>query len=656
MTAKRTIQPEDLFRLKTVIGGGFSPDGQHIVYTLNQVNQENDVDTMTLWLLNVKNGQARQLTNGPQDSNPVFSPDGTMLAFIGKRDDLPQVYVMPVDGGEARAVTHMKLGVGGTVGWSPDSKQIAFAASSAEDAHDPTKPYRVTRQVYRFDGLGYVEKQVQDIYVIAVDGGEPRQLTYNRSMNSNPQWSPDGQEIAFVTTLTPDDYRQRPALNISDLDGNIRELVADFSGTFQWMPDSKRIAYNGSPPDSPAGTKQDLWLISREGGTPECRTAGLKVGVGDGLQSDFPKLFMMMGQQKIRIMPDGKTAYVQGQEYGTMPIYRVALSGKENIKQVVGGPRACLFRDANEQGLVYVVSESNSPSELFVSALDGSKERQLTHANQAVLDELLLPEVEHLTFAGVDGEEVEGWLLKPPIGRAPYPTVQYIHGGPRGAFGNVFSFDFQMLAGAGFAVLYINYHGSTGYGTDFSTRLTGHYCEADHQDLMAGLDHAIERGLADPDRLGIGGLSFGGYLTCWALGQTDRFKAAVPENPVSDRISGFGTGDIGMTISLSGMQGLPWDIRDAYVKASPITHAHKCTTPTLLIQGEADYRCPAIQSEQFYATLKAVGCKVEMLRLPNSSHTGAINGAPPIRRAQNEAMLDWMSRHVLGKAPRTDIV
>lgn len=656
MTEKRTIQPDDLFRLKTVIGGALSPDGRRIVYAINAVDREKDADAMTLWMLDLESGQTRQITSGPLDSAPAFSPDGRLLAFIGRRNAVPQVYVLPVDGGEARAVTQMKHGVGATVDWSPDSKQLAFTASSAEETHDPTKPYRVTRHVYRFDGLGYVEKLVQDVYVIAVEGGEPRRITRNRSMNSAPQWSPDGSELAFVTTLPPEGYRLLPALTISDLEGNMRELVPEFSGTFRWLPDGKRIAYIGAPPGSPAGTKQDLWLIERTGGDPQCRTAGLQVGVGDGLQADFPKLFMMMGQQKIRITADGKTAYVQGQEYGTMPVYRVALSGRESVRQIVGGKRACLFQDASAERLVYVVSEPNSPSELYTAALDGSGERQLTHVNQAVLDALLLPEVERLTFAGVDGEEVEGWVMKPPTGKAPYPTIQYIHGGPRSAFGYVFSFDFQMLAGAGYAVLFINYHGSTGYGTAFSTRLTGHYCEADHFDLMAGLDCAIERGLADPDRLGVAGLSFGGYLSCWAVGQTDRFKAAVPENPVADRISGFGTGDLGLVISLQGIAGKPWEVRDAYVKASPITHAHNCTTPTLLIQGEADYRCPAIQSEQFYTTLKAVGCKVEMLRLPNSPHTGAINGPPPIRRAQNEALLDWMNRHVLGRPARTDII
>jgi dipeptidyl aminopeptidase/acylaminoacyl peptidase len=656
MSEKRSVQPDDLFRLKTVVGGVLLPDGKQIVYAINAVDLESQTDVMTLWRVDVQTGAARRLTAGPQDSNPAFSPDGKTVAFISERGEKPQVYLIAVDGGEARPLTTMKLGVGGGPVWSPDGKQIAFTASSADAAHDPTRPYRVTRPVYRFDGIGYVERLVQDLYVIPADGGQPDQLTANRSMNSTPQWSPDGKHIAFATTLPPDDYELLPALNVVDMNGNLRAVVSEFGGTLGWMPDSKGIVYTGAPPDAAAGTKHDVWIADLEGGAPECRTAGLTVGVGGSLQGDFPKLGLMTGTQKLGIIADGQTAYVQVQAGGSISIYRVALTGTEHWEPIIDGQRSCLFQAIDDDHLVYVVSTPDSPSELFVANLDGADERQLTEANTGVLDELKRPEIERLVFAGVDGDEVEGWLMKPVTGAAPYPTLLYIHGGPRSGFGNIFSFDFQMLAGAGFAVLTVNYHGSTGYGTDFSTRLTGHYCEADYHDLMAGVDHAIQLGLADPDRLGICGLSFGGYLTCWAVGQTDRFKAAVPENPVTDRVSAFGTGDVGVLISGQGMGGTPWEMPEAYVRASPITYAHRCTTPTLLIMGEADYRCHGGQSEQFYTTLKAAGCQVEMLRLPGSPHAGAINGPPPLRRAQNEALLDWMNRHVLGKAARKDIV
>ena len=203
-------------------------------------------------------------------------------------------------------------------------------------------------------------------------------------------------------------------------------------------------------------------------------------------------------------------------------------------------------------------------------------------------------------------------------------------------------------------MLIVNHRGSTGYGDEFATSLAGHWGEQDYGDLMAGVDHAIERGLADGDRLGVCGISGGGNLSCWIVGQTDRFKAAVPENPVTNFLSFYGVADIGPWFAVAEMGCLPWEDPQAYLRQSPIAYAHRCTTPTLLVQGEADLRCPAEQSEQFYAVLKANGCVVEMLRVPNSSHVGTVAGAVPARRAQNEALLDWMNRYVLAAQPAVE--
>jgi dipeptidyl aminopeptidase/acylaminoacyl peptidase len=231
----------------------------------------------------------------------------------------------------------------------------------------------------------------------------------------------------------------------------------------------------------------------------------------------------------------------------------------------------------------------------------------------------------------------------------PYPTILYTHGGPHGAFGNTFQFEFHMLAGAGFGVLFVNYSGSGGYNDAFGTRLVGEWGNYDYRDSMLGVDYAIARGLADPDRLGCAGLSYGGYMSCWIVGQTDRFKASVPENPLTNLVSRYGTVDIGPQHGIRELGGTPWDKPDVYRRCSPITYAHKCKTPTLLIQGESDFRCTAEQAEQFYAVLKANGCTAEMLRLPGMFHAGSITGPIPVRRAQNEALLDWMKRYVLGR-------
>ncbi len=260
-----------------------------------------------------------------------------------------------------------------------------------------------------------------------------------------------------------------------------------------------------------------------------------------------------------------------------------------------------------------------------------------------------LPTVEHLHFKGSDGAAVEGWICLPPEGEAPYPTVLYIHGGPHGAFGNIFHFDTQMLCGAGYAVLLVNHRASTGYGDEFSTAIKGDWGNLDYNDLMAGVDTAIAQGYTDGDKLGCCGLSGGGNLSCWIVANTRRFKAAVPENPVTNWVSMYGVSDISAWFAVEELGGAPHEIPEIYAKCSPITNAHTCTTPTLMLQGEHDWRCPAEQSEQFYTTLKANGCTVEMVRFPNSSHAASIYGAPAIRTAQNDALLGWMNQYVLGK-------
>jgi dipeptidyl aminopeptidase/acylaminoacyl peptidase len=287
--------------------------------------------------------------------------------------------------------------------------------------------------------------------------------------------------------------------------------------------------------------------------------------------------------------------------------------------------------------------------DLFICAQDGSTDRQLTRLNEDLLSQRMLPATERLLFPSTDRTQVEGWILKPPTGQPPYPTVLYIHGGPHSGFGNVFSFDFQMLAGAGYEVLFINQRGSKGYDNDFATRIIGDWGNLDYADLMAGVDAAIERGLVDPGRMGVCGLSGGGNLSCWIVGHTDRFKAAVPENPLTNWVSFYGVSDIGPWFAAHELGGLPHEIPETYRRCSPITYAHNCKTPTLLIQGESDYRCPAEQSEQFYTVLKANGCTVEMLRLPGSSHAGSMDANPATRKAQNEALLGWMDRYVKGE-------
>lgn len=648
----RPVTSDDVFRLKFLVDARLSPDGGTVAYAVSSTEGEKgkEKDIAAIWLLKVGGGEARQLTSGlANDSGPCWSPDGKQIAFISNRGGKAQIYIIPVDGGEAKALTSLPQGVGGGLAWSPDGQSIAFTAPPQVEPRDPAAPYRVTRHVYRFDALGYLDDVAQSIFVVPVGGGEPAQLTRDGCQCSAPLWSPDGQEILYLVGSRPDAHDFRGSARIVNLKGDVRKLVEDWGTAVSaaWTPDGESVVFAGVPRGLPAGTQNKVWIMPRTGGDPVARSASLAYQAGGRVLGD--RVVILAPTPRCFVSADKQAAYLSVQAGGAVHVYRVALSGPESAAPVVAGDRSCWLLDMQADKLLFATSTLNNPGDLCVANSDGASECQLTSINADALSGLALPETEHLRFAGRDGIEVEGWLMRPPHGKPPYPTILYIHGGPHAAYGYVYFHDFHMLAGAGYAVLFVNHRASTGYGDSFATAIVGDWGNLDYEDLMAAVDAAVARGLADPDRLGVCGLSGGGNLSCWIVGHSDRFRAAVPENPVTNWVSFYGVSDIGPVFAVEEMGGRPEEIPDVYRRCSPITYAHRCTTPTLMVQGENDYRCPAEQSEQFYAVLKANGCVVEMLRLPNSPHGGSRTAAPVVRRGQDLALLDWFNRYVMGK-------
>jgi dipeptidyl aminopeptidase/acylaminoacyl peptidase len=642
---KHQVIPEDYFKLNYISEARLSPDGKQVVYGISSYNEEKDEDRTALWLLDIENGETRQLTVGTsQDYNAAWSPDGRQIAFVSNRVKPAQVFLLRLDGGEARQITDWKGTIAEGPAWSPDGMFLAVSAAQ-EDKRDLSKPYRVTRNIFRFDRLGYLDETLTDIYILPAKGGEMRRLTKDRTLNTAPAWSPDGQEILFLASQQPNTFEIGSILKTVDLKGNVHTII-DRCWKAAWMPDG-RIAYAGVLPGTLMGQKTDLWVIKRRGGKPECRTETLQAEISGGLQGDMP----VYPDGPIQITKDGHFALLRAQKGGEIGIWEIALNGEESCKPLLPGSRldshSAFLVGASPDRILYIGSSWNDPTNLFLTDRQGSNQRQLTHLNEDLMKDWLQPQVERLMFKGADDMEIEGFLMKPTTGEPPYPTVLYVHGGPSGAFGNAFSFDFQLLAGAGFAVMFNNPQGSTGYGSKYGLALNQRWGEIDYKDQMAGLDAAIAKNLVDPDRLGLYGLSYGGYMTCWMVTQTDRFKAAVSENPVSDLASDYGAADASVWMNLDAMGGHPHEVPENYAKASPVTFAHQCKTPTLMLQGEADYRCPALNTEQFYTMLKVNGCIVEMVRFPNSSHAASINGAPLIRRAQNDELLGWMKRYVI---------
>ncbi len=647
-TQKRPFEPLDELRYAFIGSARISPDGKWAVYDLTQNDIEKEKISTSLWRVNLESGETRRLTYGYKtDSSPEWSPDGKQIAFLSDRDGKRQIYLMPLDGGEPRKLTALKQGVGHRPVWSPDGQTIAFTAGPEGEKPDPKNPYRVTRFIYRFDGIGNLDAAVQNIYIQPVSGGEPLQLTNDEQINHSMRWSPDGREILYLAGNDPDRPELFSAkLRVVNLDGQIDEIVGLDSGFFiwnirvlswnanaNWSPDGKKIFFTATTGSKPMGSKVDLWVVDRKNGTPENRTKDLKWGINFSVGKIL----------------NGETALVNVQHDGKIDVYSVALTGEPHWQLLVDGERSTAFQDSDGKRMLFTSNTLENPSELYIANLDGSDERPITQINRQHVEGIAFPKVEHLLYKTEGDAQVEGWLLLPTIGQAPYPTILYIHGGPHGAYGYQYTSDLQMLAGAGYAVLFTNPRGSRGYGDEFSTALSGHWGVMDYKDLMAGVDYVIEKGFSDPDRLGVCGLSYGGFMTCFTVGQTRRFKAAVAENPITDLVSRYGTADMGPWGSLSELGGKPHEIPDVYRVSSPITYAHTCTTPTLLVQGEADYRCPAGQSEQFYAHLKSNGCITEMVRLPDMAHVASINGPLIMQKTQNNELLGWMNKYVLGQ-------
>ena len=650
MADTRTMQKEDLFELRFLNGGALSPEGERVAYSVNKIDAEADREFSAIYLHNIATGDTRQLTRGEAKNwSPRWSPDGKSLAFISDRGGKAQLYLLPADGGEARALTQFKRGIGDGIAWSPDGGKIAFSAAADADAPNlNVAPYRLDRTVYRFDGIGYLDDAVQDIYALDLADGAIKQLTDDRGNNSNPRWSPGGRSILYDANMRFDNSRaMTPDLKLVDLDGRQTVLLEDWASVenANFTPDGGRIVFVGRPDDGkPIGTKSDVYVLDTASGDINCRSAALDVGVGGYLIMDMP--IANLKSWNMLVADDGEAAFATVQRGGTDHIYRIALSGPEDCQPVTAGDCAVFPLDLRGSRLLYARTSLNSPPDIHVDDLAAASTRQLTALNDEALSPIALPETERLLWDSVDGAQVEGWYMKPAIGAAPYPTILYIHGGPNAAYGYGFQFDFQMLAGAGYGVLFLNHRASTGYGDSFSTAIKGDWGNLDYQDLMSGVDCAIARGLADADRLGVCGTSGGGNLSCWIIGQTDRFKAAIPHNPVANWRSFYGTSDIGIWFSVEQLGGHPHEMPEVYERCSPITYAHRCRTPTLLVQCEIDWRCPAEQSEQFYTVLKANGCVVEMLRQPGGYHGGSTSGAVNLRRAHNDAMLDWFDRYV----------
>ncbi|MDB4896481.1 MAG: peptidase prolyl oligopeptidase active site domain protein [Firmicutes bacterium] len=677
---KRLMTPADIYNLTYVGDAQISPDGKLVAYVREKRDQAVDKQQTEIWLAPAAGGVERQLTAGPTDSLPRWSPDGRTLAFVSDRSGKPQLHLITVNGGEA-ARLETEQEVAGAPVWSPDGKRIAYLSSVDEplQAGDLVYAGAPTAKVapkgeqkaekpaikvvstfhHKFDGGGFFGRKEPRLFVVPAEAGkqEAKQVSPVGIRCDGPSWSPCGKFLVAAVAPPADDagrafYVRNIALFHLDSGAVTYVLKERESPTYSptFSPDGKYLAFSGhTGPFTWLHDNMDVWVldISTEAypyAFADARnlSATLDRSLG-GVYSETSHMGGLAMFGPLLWSNDSRDVLAVFADRGDAVLYACHLNGDNPTRLTGTGPLAVgSFSVAVNGDIAMGAATPATPDEIYL--LDKGHLRQLTGANAALLAKVALQKVEKFTYAGADGWEMEAWLVY-PAGYEPgkrYPTVLDIHGGPTGLWGNGFSTSWQVLAAAGYAVVATNPRGSQGYGKKHTFGCVNDWGGKDFIDIQNGVDEAVKRGVADPDRLGVTGWSYGGFMTCWTVTQTHRFKAAVAGACVSNLDDMANTSDIGSHF-LEFEFGLPWEKLEKLAAHSPIRHMHHCTTPVLLLHGESDLRCPPHQSEQVYTVLKRNGQTAALVRYPDEPH---VFQRPSHQVDRLERMVAWFGHYL----------
>ena len=683
---KRLITETDLFKFVWIADPQISPDGSKVIFVRNWVNQKADRYDTALWVVPTGGGPARQLTAGPRDSSPRWSPDGRWIAFIRSaekdgRPQPPQIYLLSFDGGEAQPLTEMTRGAAG-IEWSPDGKTIAFASSEEMKKSAPAEgleakekqekpPERVsdvrviTRAAYRSNGPGYLNPKFKShIWTVSLPAtaGEmpkPRQITKGNFDEGNATWSPDGSRLYFVANRVLEPYYEQPHTDLFSvaLDGSDEKKVLGFDGgmrDYTFSGDGRRIAFGGVDAVKPVQsyTQPDLFVMSNEiGAKPRNLTANYDFDIGGGIGGD--QRAPRGGSPSAVIWSrDGKSLIVNVAEHGRANLKRIdAATGK--VEPLTTGDHEIVAYTATPDAskMVLLVSTSVNIGDLFLFDTASARMTRLTSVNEELFSQINLTDPEEIWYTSFDGRKIQGWIQKPPNfdPSKKYPFILEIHGGPHSAYGFTFTHEFQWMAAKGYVVLYTNPRGSTSYGQDFGNIIQYNYPGDDHKDLMAGVDELLKRGYIDEKRLGVTGGSGGGVLTNWAVGHTNRFAAAVSQRSIADWAGFWYTADFTL-FTPTWFRAAPWEDPQDFINRSPITYIKNVTTPMMFIEGEVDYRTPPAEGgEAMFRALKYRKIPTVMVRFPNESHELSRSGAPWHRIERLQHILNWFDKYLQDK-------
>ncbi len=624
--ARRALTSDDVYLVQEVGSPRCSPDGRWVAYTVTTVDREADERRTSIWMVSWDGTEDVRLTHGPgSETFPRWSPDGRYVSFITSRprDAKAQVWVLDRRGGEARQLTTLKGDVS-AYEWSPDGKKLVLVSQGEADADltrgtasTPTPPKPVVIDDYHFkaDVEGYLTGASRThLWLFDVESGKAEPLAPDRRFDDRePAWSPDGRRIAYIGAHDEEAERSGKA-DIFVVDARSgatpRRLATAYEpGNLAWSPDGRLLAFlQRAEPKLSAYAQPRLAVIAAEGGTPRVLAEQLDRGVS------APE-FMADSSSIVALVADDRSQYPA----------RVPVFGGPVARLVEG---RLVVSDQSRGGDHIALTAATDTAAPEVFALEGGRLRKLTSHNDALLAEVQLGAVEDTSFTSKDGTEIHGLLVKPPsyVPGRRYPTVLWIHGGPNfqddhGLLFDLYPLQFerQMLAARGYVVLAVNYRGSSGRGEAFSRSIAGDWGNKEVADLLAGVDDAVRRGIADPDRLGIGGWSYGGILTDYTIASDGRFKVATAGAGSANQISMYGSDRY--VLQYDNEIGPPWRSQESWIKVSyPFFHAERIHTPTLFLGGERDFNVPIIGSEQMYQALRTLRIPTQLVVYPGQYH------------------------------------
>jgi dipeptidyl aminopeptidase/acylaminoacyl peptidase len=677
---RRSITETDLYDFQWIANPQISPDGSRIIYTLVKTTSKHDNYETALWMIPSAGGTARHLTSGVHDSEARWSPDGKLVAFLRStekdgKSQPAQIYLLAMDGGEAQPLTDLPKGASSVV-WSPDGRAIAFSTTTqARDlqpksgSSEESDVRVITSARYRVNNEGYREPdRPRHIWVVEVPQHlrapqKAAQITTGEFSEADITWSRDGSKIYFTSDRVKEPDFEPEDSNlyvVSARGGEVRE-VASIDGPISKLslsPDGRRIAFVGEINREGTALRSysqpDLFVTGVEpGSTPKNLTAAYDYDIEGAIGGDQSP---PRGNSPSNPYwsADGRSVFVVSAEEGRTNLKRVDVETGKMAALTDGNFNLFSYHaTADASKVAALISTPTNIGDLFLIDGTSGKMEQITHINGELFARFNLTEPEAIWYKSFDGRRIQAWVQRPPDFQPgkKYPMILDIHGGPHAAYGYTFDHEFQWMAAKGYVVLYPNPRGSTTYGQDFGNIIQYHYPGDDFKDLMTGVDELIARGWVDPEKLAVTGGSGGGVLTNWAVGHTDRFKAAVSQRSIADWAGWWYTADI---IVPAWFRGAPWESEADFKARSPITYIDKIKTPLMLIEGESDFRTPpADGGEQMFRALRYLKKTTAMIRFPGESHELSRSGKPVHRVERLEHIVAWFDKYVKGEEIHT---